>query len=273
MSIPAIMGIVNVTPDSFSDGGHFYKSDDAIAHGLKLIADGADILDIGGESTRPRAAAVTPEEEQARVVPVIKGLAAEAARKGVRLSIDTRNGGTMRAAINAGASIINDISALTHDDAAAANLADSATQIVLMHMQGSPATMQEAPHYTDVVQEVYDYLAARIQACANAGIARERLIIDPGIGFGKNRDHNIALLQNLAHFADLGVPLLVGASRKSFIAHVAGDASADQRLGGSLAVALHAAATGAAILRVHDVRETRQALLLQAALTGQKPAI
>lgn len=268
MSTPHIMGIVNVTPDSFSDGGHFYKADAAIAHGLKLIDDGANILDIGGESTRPHAATVTAEEEQARVLPVIKGLAAEAAKKGVQISIDTRNYRTMRAALDAGASIINDISALTHDGTAPASLANSNARIVLMHMQGSPATMQEAPHYKDVVQEVHDYLAARIQACASAGIARERLIVDPGIGFGKNRDHNIALLKNLARFAELGVPILVGASRKSFIAHVAGDARADQRLGGSLAVALHAAATGAAILRVHDVQETRQALLLQAALTG-----
>jgi dihydropteroate synthase len=262
------MGIVNVTPDSFSDGGQFLDPAKAIQHGLRLLDEGAEILDIGGESTRPGASPITPADEQARILPVIEGLAGEAQKRGARLSVDTRNAATMRSAIKAGASIINDISALTHDPASLKAAAASKAHIVLMHMQGSPQTMQTAPSYRNVVREVFEFLEARIKACLEAGIAKKKMIADPGIGFGKTPQHNLELLKNLSAFHALGVPLLVGASRKSFISALYGPSTPEERLGGSLASALTAAQQGAAWLRVHDVKETRQFLRLWQDLQG-----
>lgn len=254
---PLIMGIVNVTPDSFSDGGDFSSTDAAITHGLQLIAEGADILDIGGESTRPTSAVVAPDEERRRVIPVIEGLK----NAGALISVDTRNASTMRASLNAGAGMINDISALTYDTDAINVLRDSDCRICLMHMQGTPQTMQKNPQYNDVVKEVYDYLAERIEFCLSNGIAYDRLIIDVGIGFGKTLDHNLALLQNMARFKDLGVDILLGASRKSFIEKMC-DRPIDpkDRLAGSLASILPAIRNNLQIVRVHDVAETRQFL-------------
>lgn len=265
---PLLMGVVNVTPDSFSDGGRFFDPQAAIAHGVKLMDEGAAILDIGGESTRPGATPVTPQEEMARVLPVLQGLARHAETRGVALSIDTRHAATMQAALDAGAAIINDVSALTHDPDAMNVAARCRAKIVLMHMQGTPQTMQHAPHYADVVREVRDYFQARMEACAQVGIARERLILDPGIGFGKSAEHNLALLKNIAAFSELGAPILVGASRKSFIGKLTGTHDPQDRLAGSLAIALYAATAGAAILRVHDVKETRQALVMQGLLSN-----
>jgi dihydropteroate synthase len=253
---PRIMGVVNVTPDSFSDGGRYLTPQAAIAHALQLDSEGADILDIGAESTRPGSDAVNLEEELRRVLPVIEGLAG---RVRARLSIDTRKAEVMRRAAQAGAHLINDVSALTHDPAAMAAAARSGLPVILMHVQGDPKTMQENPHYDDVVLDVYDWLGARIEACERAGIPRERVIVDPGIGFGKNLAHNLTLLGSLSIFHGLGCAILLGASRKSFIGHLTGAGSAE-RLPGSLAAALLGAAQGVQILRMHDVAATRQAL-------------
>ena len=255
-----VMGIVNVTPDSFSDGGACNATDTAIAHGLRLLDEGADILDIGGESTRPGALAVPPELERQRVLPVLQGLKKTAQRRGVKLSVDTRNADTMRAVLAAGADMINDVSALTHDVDSAGVIAAASCDIVLMHMQGSPETMQENPVYADVVEEVYNYLAGRITVVMDAGINESRIIGDPGIGFGKTLEHNLALLRALPRFQDLGVSLMLGASRKGMIAKLSRNESPQDRLGGSLALALHAAAHNFNIVRVHDVKETVQAL-------------
>lgn len=261
MTLPLLMGIINTTPDSFSDGGALVDVHAAIEHGMRLMDEGATILDVGGESTRPGATPTTAEEEQRRVLPVIKGLAAEVEKRGVKISVDTRNASTMKAALQAGASIINDISALTHDPRSLGVAASSHAELILMHMLGTPQTMQHAPHYDDAVGEVYAYLEQRIAACEQAGITKARLIADIGLGFGKTPAHNLALLQHLPRFRHLGVRLLVGASRKSFIAALAQDQSTpQQRLGGSLAAALYAAQQGADMLRVHDVGETRQML-------------
>jgi dihydropteroate synthase len=251
-----IMGVVNVTPDSFSDGGRYLAADAAIAHGLRLEAEGADILDIGGESTRPGAEPLGIEEECRRVLPVIEGLAARAR---VPLSIDTRNAEVMRRVVQSGARIINDVSALAHDPQSLEVAAATGVPVVLMHAQGDPRTMQRNPVYDDVVLDVYDVLEARIEACEKAGIPRERLVVDPGIGFGKTLAHNLALLGALSIFHGLGCAVLLGASRKSFIGKLTG-ALADDRLPGSLAAALLGAAQGVQILRVHDVAATRQAL-------------
>ena len=263
---PLILGIVNVTPDSFSDGGHFLGLEAAIAHGRKLAADGADFLDIGGESTRPGAAPVTIEEEIGRVVPVIRALAAD----GLRLSIDTRHSAVMRAALDAGAIIINDISALEGDPDSMAVAAASNASIVLMHMQGQPATMQQAPHYDDAPREVHDYLAGRIKACLKAGLAKDRLCVDPGIGFGKALGHNLDILSHLDVFQDLGVPVLLGVSRKSVIGAMSRGEPADRRLGGSIAAALAGLEKGVQILRVHDVAETVQAVAVWHAIRSSK---
>lgn len=259
--LPRIMGIVNVTPDSFSDGGQLATAEDAVAAGCRMREAGAAIIDVGGESTRPGAADVSVAEEMQRVMPVIEGLV----REGVAVSIDTRKAAVMRAALGAGAAMLNDVSALTHDPESMAVAADSDVPVVLMHMTGTPQTMQKAPHYDNVLSEVRDWLAARIAACAAAGIARERLIADPGIGFGKGLAHNLALLQGLETLHGLGVPLLLGASRKSLIPAIAGPAPPDQRLAGSLALALRGAEAGCQWLRVHDVAETAQALAVWAA--------
>jgi dihydropteroate synthase len=256
LEAPRIVGIINVTPDSFSDGGLHQDADAAIAHGLRLEAEGADILDIGGESTRPRADPIEVEEEWRRVGPVITGLAG---RVRVPLSIDTRNGEIMRRAAEAGARLINDVSALTHDPGGLRIVAGSGLPVVLMHAQGDPRTMQVDPRYDDVVLDVYDALQARISACEAAGIARSRLVVDPGIGFGKTLAHNLALLGSLSMLHGLGCAIMLGASRKSFIGRLTG-AGAGERLPGSLAAALLGAAQGVQLLRVHDVAATRQAL-------------
>lgn len=256
---PRIMGVLNVTPDSFSDGG---KHRDAVAAGLAMAADGADIVDVGGESTRPGAAAVLPETEQERVIPVIAALAIE----GVRVSVDTRHASTMAAALRAGARIVNDVSGLMHDPDAAGVVARSGCPVVLMHMRGTPADMRDRAVYTDVVAEVEEELRALIDRAIRAGIQRDAIVIDPGIGFAKNAEQSVALLRGLERLRALGFPLLVGVSRKSFIGAMAGEDDPNRRLAGSLAAGLFALSQGAKILRVHDVRETRQAIRVWMAL-------
>ena len=258
-----IMGVVNVTPDSFSDGGRFERAAAAVAHALRLERDGAAILDIGGESTRPGADLVGAEEERARVLPVIAGLREKST---AAISIDTRKPDVARAAVEAGADIWNDVSALTWSPDSLNVAAALGCRVVLMHAQGDPKTMQQAPHYGDVVEEVYAFLAARIEACVRAGISFENLVVDPGIGFGKTLAHNLSLISNLKRFSDLGAPVLLGASRKRFIAALDRDGPASDRLGGSLAAAIEGARCGATILRVHDVAETRQALAVAGAI-------
>ncbi|HEV7392356.1 MAG TPA: dihydropteroate synthase [Burkholderiales bacterium] len=257
---PLIMGVVNVTPDSFSDGGRYASQQDAVRHARALIAAGADILDIGGESTRPGAAAVSIDEERRRVLGVIEELAG----CGVPISVDTRKPQLMGEAIAAGASFINDISAL-EEPGALEVIAQSTVAVCLMHKQGEPQNMQQSPHYDDVVQEVRNYLAARVDAAEGAGIARERIVIDPGFGFGKTYDHNLALVRALPLLATLGVPVLAGLSRKAMLGRIIGRA-AGERVHASVAAALFAAARGARILRVHDVLATRDALAVWCAL-------
>jgi len=257
---PRLMGVVNVTPDSFSDGGRYKTKAAAIAHALQLESEGADILDIGGESTRPGSGGVDVEEECRRVLPVISALAKQSR---ARISIDTRKAEVMRRAALEGAHIINDVSALTHDPQSRDTVARLGLPAILVHAQGDPRTMQDNPSYGDVVLDVYDTMAARIAACERAGIPRARLIVDPGIGFGKNLMHNLALLGALSIFHGLGCGLLLGASRKSFIGHLTG-ADARARLPGSIAAALLGALQGVQLLRVHDVAATRQALAVWA---------
>ncbi|MGC8470327.1 MAG: dihydropteroate synthase [Acetobacteraceae bacterium] len=265
---PAVMGILNVTPDSFSDGGRHSDPAAAIAAGRAMAAAGADILDIGGESTRPGARPVPPEEECRRVVPVIAALAAA----GHRVSVDTRNAATMAAALEAGAVIVNDVSALAHDPRALPLVAARGCAVVLMHMRGTPATMASLAHYDDVVAEVREELAARLAVCRAAGLRMEAIALDPGIGFAKTRSQNAALLRGLPALAALGYPLLVGLSRKSLIGALAGTGGEEPppgaRLPGSLAGALFALSRGARILRVHDVAETVQAVRVWGALAG-----
>lgn len=258
-----IMGIVNVTPDSFSDGGQFANAREAIDHGLRLADDGAHILDIGGESTRPGAPPVGTDEELARVMPVIEGLLGQSAAV---LSIDTRKSAVAKAAIKAGASIWNDVSGLTYDEESIAAAVTLNCDVVLMHAQGDPQTMQLDPHYTDVVTEVLAWLSGRIEVCAAAGVGRSRLMIDPGIGFGKTTAHNLALLAGLDRIAALKVPVLLGTSRKRFIGTLDRDGPAAERLGGSIAAVLAGYARGATVFRVHDVAETRQALTIATAI-------
>ncbi len=260
---PRLMGVLNVTPDSFSDGGDFIDPERAVAQGRALAASGADIVDVGGESTRPGAEPVSPEEELRRIEPVVRRLAED----GITVSIDTRRAAVMKAALAAGARIVNDVTALTGDAESLAIAAASGAALVLMHMAGDPRTMQVDPRYDDVTLDVYDFLESRIAACAAAGIPRERIAVDPGIGFGKNDAHNLALLARLALFHGTGCAVLLGASRKSFIGRLGGGGPR-QRLGGSLAAALAAAAQGVQILRVHDIAETRQALALRAAIAA-----
>lgn len=253
---PRVMGIVNVTPDSFSDGGRHATVDAAVAHALRLAEEGADVLDVGGESTRPGAEDVPLEEELRRVIPVIERLARETA---LPISVDTSKPEVMRAAVDAGAGMINDVYALRRDgalDIAAA----CGVPVVLMHMQGEPRTMQEAPQYEDVVAEVHRFLAERIFAAEMAGIPKKRIVIDPGFGFGKTREHNLALLAQLARFGELGVPVLAGLSRKRTIGELTGRTTPAERVHGSVAAALIAAQRGARLLRVHDVAATVDAL-------------
>ncbi len=260
----ALMGIVNVTPDSFSDGGLWFQPEAAVHHGEALLEAGAQVLDVGGESTRPGAAPVPLEEELRRVTPVVRALT----RLGATVSIDTRNAAVMEAALVEGAKIINDVSALTHDARSLEVAAKSGAPVVLMHMQGTPETMQENPRYDNAPLDIFDYLEARIAACEKAGIARARIVVDPGIGFGKTREHNAEILAHIALYQGLGCAVMIGVSRKSFVAGAAGGASPDKRLAGSLAAALAAVARGVQMLRVHDVAETRQALAVWDAAQG-----
>ena len=261
---PQVMGIVNVTPDSFSDGGAHDSVDAAVAHGLRLVEAGADLLDIGGESTRPGAAEVDVDEELRRVLPVIERLAAQVA---VPISIDTSKPDVMRAAVEAGAGMINDVYALRRDgalDTAAA----LGVPVVLMHMQGEPRSMQEAPAYDDVVAEVHRFLAERIFVAEMAGIARKNIVVDPGFGFGKNTQHNLQLLAQLQRFTELGVPVLAGLSRKRTIRELTGQEDMQARVHGSVAAHLIAAQRGAMLLRVHDVAATVDALKVWNALAA-----
>jgi len=259
---PRVMGIVNVTPDSFSDGGAHDNTEAAVAHGLQLVAEGADLLDIGGESTRPGAAPVPLEEELRRVVPVIEQLARQTL---VPISIDTFKPAVMRAAVAAGAGMINDIHALRQDGALAA-AAELGVPVVLMHMQGEPGSMQDTPHYDDVVAEVHRFLVDRMFSAEMAGIAKPNLVIDLGFGFGKTTDHNMILLARSARFLELGVPMLAGLSRKRSIGELTGREAPRERVAGSVAAHLIAAQRGATILRVHDVAATVDALKVWAAV-------
>ena len=263
---PRVMGVVNVTPDSFSDGGQLLDSQAAIDHARQLEDAGADILDIGGESTRPGADAVSLDEERQRVLPVIEALAGKV---DALLSIDTRKAAMMDEAVGAGADIVNDVSALSFDQEALQTVADLNVPVILMHALGDPKTMQDDPVYDDVLLDVFDYLEARVEACLRAGISRDKMMIDPGIGFGKTLEHNLALLSGLSLFHGLGVPVLVGASRKRFVGTITGVENAAERVAGSIGAALAAVGQGAQILRVHDVAETKQALAVwQAATQG-----
>ncbi|HBK08813.1 MAG TPA: dihydropteroate synthase [Acetobacteraceae bacterium] len=253
---PRVMGILNVTPDSFSDGGSRIGAQAAISAGFAMAEAGADIIDVGGESTRPGADVVSAEAEQARILPVIRALAAA----NILVSVDTRNAATMRAALAAGARIINDISGLAHDPGSLPMVAEHGCPVVLMHMRGTPGTMSAEANYQDVVSEVRAELANRVDAALAAGILSDRIVIDPGLGFAKHAEHSLAVLRGLPDLLDLGYPVLIGLSRKSFIGTVSEEPRAGQRLGGSLAAGLFAVLRGASILRVHDVRETVQAL-------------
>ena len=255
------MGVVNVTPDSFSDGGRYFSTEDAVCHARKLIDEGADILDIGGESTRPGSSPVSIDEELQRVMPVIEAFADD----DILISIDTSKPEVMRQAIAAGVDMINDVKALHIAGALETIATNNRTFVCLMHMQGSPVNMQQNPQYLNIVQEVYSFLQLRIQAAVEMGISRDRLIIDPGFGFGKTLQHNLELLNNLTYFTQLNVPVLVGLSRKSMLGAITGNA-VSHRINESIAAALVAVTQGAKILRVHDVKATKDALAVIAAL-------
>ncbi|MEQ1902841.1 MAG: dihydropteroate synthase [Pirellulaceae bacterium] len=255
-AVPALMAIVNVTPDSFSDGGNWLDAGRAIEHGLKLVDQGAAILDIGGESTRPYSQSVSPDEQIRRVIPVIKGLASQTA---VPLSIDTSSAEVARAAIDAGAQIINDVTGLTGDQHMMSVARDSRCGVCAMHMQGTPQTMQDNPQYKNCVTEIHDYLQRRRDDLLSAGIDRQRICLDPGIGFGKTHEHNWELIRQADRFLDLGVPVLIGHSRKGFIGKMSGERSTD-RDAGTLGISLFLAARGIQLLRVHEVQNTIAAL-------------
>jgi len=260
---PLVMGVVNVTPDSFSDGGLYASAQQAVAHARRLVEEGADILDIGGESTRPGSAPVALDEERQRVLPVLEALAG----CGVPLSVDTRKPEFMLEAIAAGAAMINDVTALTAPAALEA-VAKAPVAVCLMHMQGDPGTMQESPTYRDVVREVRDYLAQRVAAAEQAGVARDRIVVDPGFGFGKTVEHNLALLRSLAEFRSLGVAVMAGLSRKAMLGKLTGR-EPQERAHASIAAALLAVQNGAQIVRVHDVAATRDALAVWQAVRTQ----
>lgn len=263
--LPLVMGIVNVTPDSFSDGGRFFGSEAAIEHGLKLLDEGAAILDIGGESTRPYSTPVDANEELQRVIPVVAAI--HRARPDAILSIDTSKAAIARAALSAGAEIINDVTGLVGDPEMVAVAKETQAGVCAMHMQGTPQTMQDNPTYADIVAEIHAYLRQRRDALLAAGIERERICLDPGIGFGKTHEHNVTLMANCHQFHDLGQPLLVGHSRKGFIGKLLGDKEAP-RLFGTLGSALALAVQGVQVIRVHDVRPLREALALFEACGG-----
>jgi len=275
---PLVMAVLNVTPDSFADADHVVGAragvsaidvTRAVDLACAMEAAGADLLDIGGESTRPGSLPVPIAEEIARVIPVIEGMRA---KTDARISVDTRNAEVMKRAVQAGADIVNDVSALMHDPRALEIVADSGLPVVLMHAQGDPRTMQDAPRYDHVLLDVFDFLEARIEACRRAGIAPSRLVIDPGIGFGKTIDHNLELMAGLSLFHGLGVPVLLGASRKRFIGTLTGVEAAAKRVNGSVGAALAAVGQGAQIIRVHDVKATREALAVWlASVAGVAP--
>ncbi len=262
LEVPRIFGIINVTPDSFSDGGEAYAVDDAVRQGQAMIEAGAEVLDVGGESTRPGAEPVTVDEEISRVQPVVRALA----DLGACVSIDSRRAPVMAAAIEAGAKIVNDVTALTADPESLGLVAESGVAVILMHMQGEPGTMQDNPHYDDAALEVFEYLEDRVGVCEQAGIDRGRIAVDPGIGFGKTLDHNLDILNRLELYGDLDCPVLLGASRKSFIAKISRGEAPKDRVPGSLAAVLSAAGQGVRLFRVHDVAETRQALAVWQAI-------
>jgi dihydropteroate synthase len=259
---PKLMGVVNVTPDSFSDGGRYLDAEAAIAHGEELVRDGAEILDVGGESTRPGAEPVEVDEELRRVAPVVEGLAGEGT-----ISIDTSKAVVAEAAIGAGAEIVNDVTALQGDAEMAALCAERKVGVVLMHMPGNPRTMQDEPAYDDVVDEVKAFLAGRVEVAVGSGIEEGRIWLDPGIGFGKTLEHNLELLRGLGELRELGRPLVVGTSRKSFIGKVDGS-EVEDRIGGSIASSVLAVVEGADVLRVHDVAEMAQAVRVAEAVLG-----
>jgi len=263
MDRPRLMGILNVTPDSFSDGGRFDTPDAAVAQAHELAHRGADILDIGGESTRPGSDPVDEAEEIARTAPVIAEIGAGC---DVPVSIDTRKSAVAQAAFRAGATMLNDVSALAHDPALARLAAAAGVPLCLMHAQGEPKSMQDDPRYDDVLLDVFDFLAERVAFAESSGVARDRIAIDPGIGFGKTLEHNLTLLRNISLFHGLGCPIVLGASRKRFIGTIAGEPDPVDRMPGSVAVALAAIAQGVQIVRVHDIRATRQALSLHLAI-------
>jgi dihydropteroate synthase len=268
---PRIMGIVNVTPDSFSDGGSFANVKAAVDHGLRLVEEGADMLDIGGESTRPGSDPVPVAEELRRVIPVLEGLRI---KTDARISVDTRKAEVMRQAAAAGADILNDVSALTHDPAALGVAAESGLPVILMHAQGDPKTMNDNPQYADVVLDVFDFLEKRIGVCEKAGIPKAKLVADPGIGFGKHLPHNVAVLSAMSLYHGLGVPVLLGASRKKLIGQLCNVDEPKDRVPGSIAAALSAIAQGVQIVRVHDVAATRQAVCVwQAAMHGTEDGL
>ncbi len=256
------MGILNVTPDSFSDGGKFDSTDSAVAQALKLQAEGADIIDIGGESTRPYSQAVTTEQELQRVIPVIEKLARQIE---IPISIDTSKAQVAEQAIAAGAEIINDVTGLQGDPAMVSVAIESGAGVCAMHMQGTPQDMQDNPSYQDVVEEIFSYLKSRRTCLLDAGIKEENICLDPGIGFGKTHQHNLQLMNQVSRFLELGSPILVGHSRKGFIRKATGDESSE-RIAGTLAASLHLAAAGVHIIRVHDILETRQAIKMQQAI-------
>ncbi len=265
LSRPQVMGILNVTPDSFSDGGCYQRTQAALQHAYQMVTDGAAIIDVGGESTRPGAPAVGVAEELDRVLPVVEALSRELS---VPISIDTSKAAVMREAIKVGAGFINDVAALQHTGALAA-AAESLVPVSLMHMQGEPRTMQSAPHYDDVVREVYDFLLQRVAVCRSKGIKQEHLIIDPGFGFGKSLAHNLALLKALPKFVETGLPVLVGISRKSMIGTLL-NAELGDRVIGSVAAAVLAANAGVKLIRVHDVKETVEALKIVSAVNSYR---
>lgn len=264
MADPLLMGILNVTPDSFSDGGLHFDPSVAIAAGLRMIEEGADYVDVGGESTRPGAAPVGADEEIRRTLPVVEALA----RSGARVSIDTMKAEVARAALQAGAVMVNDVTALG-DPAMGPVVAEARADLCLMHMQGEPRTMQKEPRYEDVVAEVRDFLIERAALAESHGVARERIWIDPGICFGKTLEHNLALLRNLDRFIETGYRVMIGVSRKSFLGMLSGGASVDRRLAGTLAAQTLAQVSGVAMIRAHDIPEARQAIDVAAAILGE----
>ena len=261
---PVVVGILNITPDSFSDGGEFLDPGAAAEHAATMLDEGADILDVGGESTRPGSDPVSQEEEIQRVIPVLERILS--VRPEAVISVDTYRSGTATAALEAGASLVNDVTALRDDPRIASVVQEAACPVILMHMQGEPKTMQKEPHYEDVVREVRDFLAERAEYAVAAGIRPENVILDPGIGFGKNLDHNLDLLRNLDAIVDLGFPVLIGASRKSFMEKITGVQEARDRVSGTVATTVLAYERGATFFRVHDVRANREALAVAEAV-------